>query len=87
MRAIVEALAKREGDIRLAVDRIRDLDEGDWNETVHVLREAAELVGCLRRLTAGRSAAEIHRAFGAPGDFGYETPVGDALSRVYRGEE
>jgi hypothetical protein len=45
-----------------------------------------ELVRCLRRLLAGRSVDEVHRAFGAPGDFGYETAIGDALSRVYRGE-
>lgn len=28
--------------------------------------------------------AEIHGAFGAPGDFGYETPQGVALFRLYK---
>lgn len=27
---------------------------------------------------------DIHKAFGAPGDFGYETPEGAALFHLYR---
>lgn len=48
--------------------------------------EAAELIGCLRRLVAGASIsyADLQRAFGAPGNWGYETPIGDALAQVYR---
>lgn len=33
----------------------------------------------------GRNAAEIHAAFGAPGDFGRETTIGAALARTYGG--
>lgn len=33
----------------------------------------------------GRTVREIHEAFGAPGDFGYDTPLGDALASLYRG--
>jgi len=29
------------------------------------------------------TVAELHGAFGAPGDFGYETPIGSALARLY----
>lgn len=28
--------------------------------------------------------AEVHKVFGAPGDFGYETPQGIALFRLYK---
>ena len=27
---------------------------------------------------------DLHAAFGAPGDYGYGTPEGDALYKVYR---
>lgn len=56
--------------------------------------EALELAG--KRLApeilgeCGLSDAElrekIHRAFGAPGDFGYGTPEGDSLRRLYEVE-
>lgn len=39
------------------------------------LRDAAELIRVLARLVEGRPIA---KAFGAPGDWGYETPVGAA---------
>ena len=45
------------------------------------LREASELIRVLGRLMAGKS---VHDAFGAPGDWGYGTPIGDALLEVYR---
>lgn len=50
-----------------------------------LLREAEELVRCLRRLVGFCTPDDIHKAFGAPGDFGYETPIGAALAKVYRG--
>lgn len=84
-----EALLKKERVYAAAIDRVRAIVENDpeaWDATTE-LREAVELVRCLRRLLDGRSANEIHGAFGAPGDFGYDTPIGDALSSVYRGEK
>ncbi len=47
--------------------------------------EAIDLMDVLRKLVAGRSVREIHSAFGAPGNWGYETPIGDALSKLYAG--
>lgn len=44
------------------------------------LDQSAELVRVLARIIEGKS---IHEAFGSPGDFGYETPVGAALYRFY----
>ena len=66
------------------------VDDYEWlrdadNPDAQLLREAVEMTGCMRRLLAGRTIDEIHRAFGAPGDFGYETPIGAALAAAYRG--
>ena len=83
MKALVDALSKRQRDIRDLADRLPD-DSDDARHDLALLREIAELVGCLRRLVDGRTATEIHKAFGAPGDFGYGTPIGDALAKVYR---
>lgn len=77
-----------------AIDRLRALaddgaDDGVASEIYDLtarLRVAVELVRCLRRLAEGRTVADLHRAFGAPGDWGYSTPLGDALARLYRGE-
>lgn len=84
---LTEALAKREQLFKEAIERLRELASDEAENEVYdltfTLREAVALVGCLRRLTGGRTVRELHEAFGAPGDFGYETPVGDALARVY----
>lgn len=39
--------------------------------------ELAELLNTLARLVEGQS---LYYAFGAPGDWGYGTPIGDALA-------
>lgn len=65
-----------------ALDKIwramRNVDDPD----THYVREAQELVMVLARLVEGKT---IHDAFGAPGDWGYQTHIGDALYRYYRG--
>lgn len=78
--ALVAALSAKQKQCAEALDRLRDADHPDG----HVWREAVELIGCLRRLVPGRTTREVHAAFGAPGDFGYETPIGQALAAVYR---
>ena len=84
---LVDAIYERSRDYRDAIDRLRELASAETENEVYdltmLLREAVELVGCLRRLVPERTTREIHRAFGAPGDFGYETPIGDALARLY----
>lgn len=89
------ALQHEAQDYDKAVRRLRELvDDGAMREPHDVelydlartLRNASEMVRILRRLAAGRTVQEIHDAFGAPGDWGYGTPVGDALARLYRGE-
>ena len=49
-------------------------------ESVRELREAAELICVLSRIIDGQS---VYRAFGAPGDWGYQYPLGNALSLLY----
>lgn len=85
---LAKALMQRGNDYSAAVDRLRTRfeEEPEAFADVGALREAVELVRCLRRLVPVCSLTDIHKAFGAPGDFGYETPIGDALSRLYRGE-
>ena len=79
------ALHRRAEEYSEAVDRLENLaDSVDDHVAVRRLRECVEIARCLRRLVRGRSVDEIHKAFGAPGDFGYETLIGDALSRLYR---
>lgn len=89
MDALAKALSSRQADFRNAIDRLRELapstSENEVYELTSQLREAIELVGCARRLLAGRTVNEVHAAFGAPGDFGYDTPIGDALAALYRG--
>ena len=40
----------------------------------------AELMRVLARICEGK---EIHKSFGAPGDWGYGRPIGDALKEAY----
>lgn len=86
MSPLAKVLYERERNYTAALDRLREIadDESAYDAEMQ-LREAIYLVHCLRRLVDGRTVAEIHKAFGAPGDFGYETPIGDALIRLYRG--
>lgn len=67
-------------------------DAFDWlenhapDEAREDAREALELIRCLRRALPHLTVDQIHSTFGAPGDFGYETPIGKALALLYRGE-
>lgn len=46
-------------------------------------RTLVRLLDCLCRLAEGATREQIHKAFGAPGDWGYDTPIGAALYRLY----
>jgi hypothetical protein len=57
-------------------------DESERDDRLYRdLDQSAELVRVLARIIEGKS---IHEAFGSPGDFGYETPIGSALYRYYQ---
>lgn len=64
-------------------DKADELHESDHEVSPKQRYDAAELMRVLARVLEGK---EIHRAFGAPGDWGYGTPIGDALAKAYRGE-
>lgn len=91
--SLQEAIYKRYRESEAALDKLADLayhadgtDEGEIHDAKRLVREAIEVARCCRRLLKGRTPGEIHAAFGAPGDFGYDTPIGDALAKLYRGE-
>ncbi len=88
LEALCDAIAERERLYAEGIDRLREIASDESRNEVYdiacLLREAIELTRCLRRLVPDRTVSEIHRAFGAPGDFGYETQIGAALARVYR---
>jgi hypothetical protein len=68
--------------LREVAETTREIAYEDANEPyTRDLREASELIRVLGRLMAGKS---VHEAFGAPGDWGYGTPIGDALLEVYK---
>lgn len=85
------AIRERERVYDRAVDKIRHLAPEEHEDKIHKLtsefREATFLLMCFRRLLLGCDRRAIYKAFGAPGDFGYETPIGSALDRLYRADE
>jgi hypothetical protein len=58
--------------------KVQDTDPDRLNPDV---ADSAECLRVLGRMVQGKS---IHQAFGAPGDWGYGTPIGDALSALYK---
>lgn len=67
--------------LRQIAERTRDLVTDDTSDAdARTLRDAAELVRVLARMVAGKT---LHQAFGAPGDWGYGRPIGDALMALY----
>ncbi len=65
--------------------KLLDLTTGDDTVTApeQAVRDAAELWRVVARLVKGRTPLEVSQAFGAPGDWGYGTPIGAALKRYY----
>ncbi len=88
---LLRALDAQVSELDHGRHRLQELaDDGEAPDEVrrisdHV-RDGAELVRCLRRLVKSLGVVEIYRALGAGGDWGYETPLGDALARLYREE-
>lgn len=68
--------------IRGIVERARDAyyarDDHSQND-----RDIIDLADTLARLLDGHT---VYRSFGAPGDWGYGTPIGTALARLYRAD-
>jgi len=87
-RALVDALNKSNDRFSYDLKRLEDLASsetlGEVESLTRELRDAVEFARCLRRVVPSLTVSQIHRAFGAPGDFGYETPIGAALADIYR---
>ncbi|MGL4575714.1 MAG: hypothetical protein ACRCV9_13105 [Burkholderiaceae bacterium] len=63
----------------------------DWDDIEQNLRSAEELIRALEKLVyaltadnASRAVQFFHIAFGALGDWGYDTDIGKALATLYR---
>lgn len=56
------------------------LTDNSTTEVDRLLRDSSELLRVLARMVTGRT---LYQAFGAPGDWGYETPIGSALNALY----
>lgn len=57
------------------------------NTDTGAVRLAEYAVLALSRKAATMTAGELHRLFGAPGDWGYDTALGAALSEAYATED
>jgi hypothetical protein len=65
--------AKLASVLREKAEEIQAIESlGDANRL-----DTAELLRVLARVVEGK---DLYRAFGAPGDWGYGTPIGDALA-------
>lgn len=71
--------------IRDEAERLDDeaMQADERNLLVHkrLYQDSAELLRVLARLLEGK---DLHKAFGAPGDWGYGRRIGDALLKAYR---
>lgn len=67
---------------------LSEIEKGADNarNILHV-SEAVRLVNAIRFFVKEAPVSEIHRLFGAPGDWGYDTPLGAALHRLYSEKE
>jgi hypothetical protein len=63
--------------IRSRASALRNADESPL--TVGALADDAELLRVLAHIVEGK---DLRRAFGAPGDWGYETDIGSALADI-----
>ena len=86
--ALVETVRKRVlehqdtvEDLLLAVGD--DLDEALYAKA-RALRELGKLAMRLSSLLATSSPDQVRKALGAPGDFGYQNPVGAAMFAFYK---
>lgn len=88
-KQLVVALESRAEEHAARIKRLHEIAaarpeaEDEADELLAGLRLVAEMELALRRLVERSSVDAIHHAFGAPGDWGYHTRIGDALARVY----
>lgn len=80
----------------MSTERTQPIDSPELRAVILALESEAKkadkrrlqaLLGPLRRLLRGRNLRDVHASFGAPGDWGYHTLLGDALYRLYQAPE
>jgi hypothetical protein len=64
-------------DAHSAANSYDEMDGADER----AIKDVAELARVLARILDGKS---VYHAFGAPGDWGYERPLGNALALMYQ---
>ena len=69
--------ALRDYSRRLMDVRLQHQDDED---ILQLLFDSAEFASVLARIVEGK---DLHAAFGAPGDWGYQTEIGQGLSEFY----
>lgn len=72
-----EKLAAAVLEMKTKVRTIMDSDVPEIEAVRDDLRDVKDLLGVLANIVGGKSVA---RAFGSPGDWGYDTPIGAALA-------
>ena len=76
---LIRSIAHRLQTTKL-VTVLREKAEEIENLNLETRLDTAELIRVLARMVEGK---DVYRAFGAPGDWGYGTPIGDALMEAY----
>lgn len=61
----------------------READLIAMGETDLSPTQTSALIECLAKVVGRAEVDEIHKIFGSPGDWGYGTPIGDALRKIY----
>jgi hypothetical protein len=74
--AVLARVVRARGELLL--DMSRERDDGP---AARIMRDQAELASVLARILEGKP---VLRAFGAPGDWGYDHPIGQALLEALR---
>lgn len=94
MKPLQDALRAEANRLDAELDNLRSIDlsatedggiENTIYESVSQLRLGIVLIRVLSRLVAHAPLHRLHEAFGAPGDFGYESRLGQALYALYQG--
>lgn len=72
-----QKLAEAVLEMKTKVRTIMDADVPEIEAVRDDLRDVKDLLGVLANIIGGKS---VERAFGSPGDWGYNTPIGAALA-------
>lgn len=84
---LVDILIGMDAKCLRAIELLFERSDGETMEAVTTLTTGTRLISVLRRMVEVRSGLEgVMQAFGAPGDWGYATPLGEVLYEISRSE-